>query len=117
VQSTTFLGTLVVATGTTVPMGFTAVNTSTQSLMFSQMVFLRPHPATYTGGIIASIMLGSQVGHRNQATFEIAFPAPAIPCNQTHWVYSHVDTDNAHVEARESDNATHHTVTLWRNCP
>jgi hypothetical protein len=117
VQSTTFLGTLVVATGTTVPMSFTAVNTSTQALTFSQMVLLRTSPASYTGGIIAKSVEGSQVGQRNQVTFDAPFLAPAIPCGQYHWVYHHVDSENAHAEARETDNGTHHTVTLWRNCP
>jgi hypothetical protein len=98
-------------------MSFTAVNTSTQALTFNQMVFLRPHWATYTGGIIAKILEGSQVGKRNQVTFDAPFLAPPIPCGQHHWVYSHVDTGNAHAEARETDNGTHHTVTLWRNCP
>jgi hypothetical protein len=95
----------------------TSINTGTQSATFGQMVFLRPHWATYTGGIIAKTLEGSSVGARNQTTFGMTFAAPAIPCGQTHWVYHHVDTGNAHAEARETDNATHHTITLIRNCP
>jgi hypothetical protein len=117
VQSTTFLGTLVVATGTTVPMGLTTVNTGTQALTHSLQVFLRPHPATYTGGTSAKLVQGNQVGARNHATLDTSFPAPAIPCGQHHWVYHHVDIGSTHAEARETDNGTHHTVTLWRNCP
>jgi hypothetical protein len=39
-----------------------------------------------------------------------------MPCGQVHWVYTGVDSGNAHAEARETDNVTHHTLTLVEAC-
>ena len=99
-------------------MRWTVANQGTQNLTFDTRIFLQTCHNCYVGGTTWFSWNGGTVNNRQQGTWthSAVIPVNWVACNTYNWVFHTVDSAGVHAESRESDNTTHHALTLYRVC-